>query len=620
MSVAGSRQQFNQRLSQPAYPPQSRPVAAPLSLSGNRLVRGMISPPSHQPVTSPAYRYLPQRSINLASPHSKRNEHFDVAQYSPDAKRRRTAANLPVLPVRQPQGPQSPAPSSASHRGRQSLPRLDALGLNQSSPVTVVGTPRQPFHQERLEKPLTLAPLRSAQVNKPRESETDTQAKTLEAMILSIPVLNKIKVLAKISAPFGFSPPSSPVSAGGWRRYPGKRGLLVAIDAADQTAIQQITRTISSALKDFDIRIMETPQLHRDQFVNFKSYLSLIHEYHILSEDIIAQITTPRSSSPRMNRYPEHYGEVAENASTSRRIHSRGSNPGSSDKREELMNSGTSPISPNTIPFHISSNRPDTKPSDATASSPSFSSSPKHHSHSESPSPASRHRPQMPSWQSFSFPQTQSSTFPIIILPRWQLTHTDSFACSVEIADRYSPIDHWQWGATVWRGVIGADVTVAVRASSSSAGRGGGAISGRPGSDDHSSSPASSGEGSSSIGEGNGHKQPLGSATATVAIPSGTPGAGAGAGSNTASGPNAPGNNNSIGSNSGNVGSSSTSQVQNLVDIRLEEAGAVIVKGEQDGSIAEGALRRVGFEVGEWIRGLAERWDHDPVATTGHAD
>lgn len=43
------------------------------------------------------------------------------------------------------------------------------------------------------------------------------------------------------------------------------------------------------------------------------------------------------------------------------------------------------------------------------------------------------------------------------------------------------------------------------------------------------------------------------------------------------------------------------------VEVRLEDARAVIVRGERDGGVAEGGLRRVGFEIGEWVRGWEER-------------
>lgn len=37
------------------------------------------------------------------------------------------------------------------------------------------------------------------------------------------------------------------------------------------------------------------------------------------------------------------------------------------------------------------------------------------------------------------------------------------------ITDAYSPTDHWQWVATLWRGVPGADFTVYVRSGAETA-------------------------------------------------------------------------------------------------------------------------------------------------------
>lgn len=39
------------------------------------------------------------------------------------------------------------------------------------------------------------------------------------------------------------------------------------------------------------------------------------------------------------------------------------------------------------------------------------------------------------------------------------------------------------------------------------------------------------------------------------------------------------------------------------VDIQLDEHRAVVVKIERGGIVAEGSLRRLGFEVGEYVRG-----------------
>lgn len=42
------------------------------------------------------------------------------------------------------------------------------------------------------------------------------------------------------------------------------------------------------------------------------------------------------------------------------------------------------------------------------------------------------------------------------------------------------------------------------------------------------------------------------------------------------------------------------------VEVRLADARAIIVRTGDTG-VPDGALRRVGFEVGEWIRGVGER-------------
>jgi HMG box factor len=58
---------------------------------------------------------------------------------------------------------------------------------------------------------------------------------------------------------------------------------------------------------------------------------------------------------------------------------------------------------------------------------------------------------------------------PIALLPSgFSLTLADRFACAVPIADAYAPVDHWQWMATLWRGVVGADLVVYVPSSSPS--------------------------------------------------------------------------------------------------------------------------------------------------------
>jgi hypothetical protein len=62
--------------------------------------------------------------------------------------------------------------------------------------------------------------------------------------------------------------------------------------------------------------------------------------------------------------------------------------------------------------------------------------------------------------------KNQQSPIPVALIPRgFSLTASDKFACAVSIGDKYAPVDHWQWMATMWRGVVGPDLVVYVKPS-----------------------------------------------------------------------------------------------------------------------------------------------------------
>lgn len=41
---------------------------------------------------------------------------------------------------------------------------------------------------------------------------------------------------------------------------------------------------------------------------------------------------------------------------------------------------------------------------------------------------------------------------------------SDAAAVTIPINDAYAPVDHWQWMATLWRGIVGADLVIYVKA------------------------------------------------------------------------------------------------------------------------------------------------------------
>lgn len=60
-------------------------------------------------------------------------------------------------------------------------------------------------------------------------------------------------------------------------------------------------------------------------------------------------------------------------------------------------------------------------------------------------------------------PRSAPAFMPVALVPRYQLTTADAFACSIPIEDFYGPLDHWQWMASIWRSCVGPDVTVYIR-------------------------------------------------------------------------------------------------------------------------------------------------------------
>lgn len=122
-------------------------------------------------------------------------------------------------------------------------------------------------------------------------------------------------------------------------------------------------------------------------------------------------------------------------------------------------------------------------------------------------------------------------------------------------------MDHWQWGATLWRDIIGADITVAVQAAATTA-----AAEDAPSNANENKGKDNGGAGREIEGS---HKRK---------VPSVDRGAAANGG------------------------------VEVRLEVRPEDARAVIVRGEAQGQgVARGSLRRVGFEIGEWVRGWVEK-------------
>lgn len=311
---------------------------------------------------------------------------------------------------------------------------------------------------------------------------------------MSISTPNKIRVLAKISPPLASPGPSSPKHA--------TRGFVIAVDGADAKAVSQVTACLCKVLEpSHPVRVFEGPSADKGSEVSFTAYLRTIEAYHALSQDVIAFITT----LPEKQKEKEQEIEI------------ENEKPNEEDDREEgeLSPDSISPKSTTITTAATNASSADTEMKDLPQTNPATTTTTNNNNNNDSRNDSLSQPPVLPPLPT-----------PIAILPTYQLTHTDTAASRIPIQDAYAPIDHWQWMATLWRGIVGADITVAVRERSSA---------------------AKDKDKDAEVGVKSRREEPE-------------------------------------------------------VEIRLEDARAVVVRAEK-GRVGEGGLRRVGFEVGEWVRG-----------------
>jgi hypothetical protein len=237
----------------------------------------------------------------------------------------------------------------------------------------------------------------------------DSQARSVEAMVMTIPYINKIKVLSKISPPLAPPGPTSPVQ--------NVRGAIIAVEGANYKLVAEVgsfiqeylskepeclvkmwpapaEKTKTNSISEAKMTGMDPPPI--DSLTPnspYLAYLRTIQTWHEKSDDIIKFITTVPSASAASAPSPA--------------------------------------VSPTTITLN-----PDPTPASST-------NTPSNTENTATPSPA----------------------IPIALLPHgFSLSLSDTFASTIPIVDSYAPVDHWQWMATLWRGIVGPDLTIYVKA------------------------------------------------------------------------------------------------------------------------------------------------------------
>ena len=327
---------------------------------------------------------------------------------SPDPKRRRIAYS-----------PRSPTELEHSHRVQGGPPRHDEIlhrpDLNERR-GTMVAPVQRSFHQraQHVPTPLHLQQDKSERLPSLKTGnvlDSSVQTFSIDAMVNSIQSVNKVKLLAKISPSLPPPSPASPPFA--------VRGAIIAVDGAENVAVKRVTSYLQEFLtKDVEYKVQiwnGSPPVSKS--ANFAEYLRLIRDWHWKSQQIVHHITTLPNPCPR----------------------------------------SPTPVSPKTVPVTKA-----TASSEQTLQSLSLDTAAPLLKGNLKISSLEKIETSPPTPRKTSISST-SSPVPVALIPHFQLSQTDFFASRIPISDSYAPIDHWQWMATLWRGVVGPDITIVVK-------------------------------------------------------------------------------------------------------------------------------------------------------------
>ncbi|KAI6910326.1 hypothetical protein KC334_g3489 [Hortaea werneckii] len=642
----------------PAAYPDERDDIGPLSpetkrrrFNGEHVSIGRNIPPrfASAPLVQPGTPY----------PFSHHQQHQQQQQTHPPFP------SLPPQPHPHPYQPQ-PTPSSLTTR-RESLPGLHGIGVSPSTGVGGGGglmapppPPRPPgmgYQQHRLSqghlphdhRSLTLPPLqtsgnvggrnsiaglsssssvvvgagnglgsnptaaairRSVSGNRDPSStsaaSSSSSAKMIEDVIRGMDFRYKIGILAKVAPPAAFPAPHSASSAstsakdkeGSKKEGLATRGPLIAIEGDDAEAVRELGRWLSrelgkkagggggSAEEDLEVRLVEGPLDEGPREgddeggkVGGKERKKAIIEYHLLITEWLAKsdelveslryrrampahtamagpaVATEEGDEIADKTMSEDLPAVQEKAQSERKLEEDyDDSEGSASKDEDLTSHSAQ---------NPANKTPNPSGEGATTSTSPPPNKPSHDEMGEGESmqidPPLLLPPPTLSSSSSSPTNNDHTSKPVILLPNFSLHTSTAFALRIPIDpnSQYSAPDHWQWAATQWRGVVGPDLTIYVRDSSSSGG------------------------GSSASGIG------------------GETGGTAGSG----------GRGRVVGGNGG----VEMGEEGNLFVVRRTVGGGGGGGGKRGGEVEGSVLRRLGFEVGEWVRafggsGEGEEW------------
>jgi hypothetical protein len=309
-------------------------------------------------------------------------------------------------------------------------------------------------------------------------------------MIMTIPVLGKLGTLRRIAPPIKEALPET--------LTPCVRGSIIAVEGDDRSGAEAMLVQLETYLRrndEFDVRVLTGPS-DPQPGCTLKDYLDMVSQWHEETKKMIDFVTGVDYQKIQERSESESISEERDSSSTAK-ASDGGNDPMDTDLEEGEVDE-SAPEEPN-----------EAREQDQELEKKKEEMAAAVEREARRQSAVTEH----------------SSKIPLLLVSNYILSGSNAWASMLPINDVYSPADHWAWTATLWRGIIGADLTVYVRNV-----------------EQERAEPVSAG-------------------------------AGAGAG---------------------------LSLMERKVEMK-DEVGAILVKRD-GGKVEDGAVRRVAFEVGEWVR------------------
>ncbi|KAF7952171.1 uncharacterized protein EAE97_001668 [Botrytis byssoidea] len=442
-----------QKSQQSQYQPQLGELERPRYLSqipgSGRVDSPRIGPPPQQMVRRHPY---PQPLHT----HHEQDQDIEMQSASPDFKRRRFTNDPRVYPQPSPmvystpqqgfaRNQQIPMSAGPFRNPPQPLPgpRSGAMGPPQSAPMrsTHMQQSMTPTYRNRtptFDESLRLPPLQTqlpttatTSTHRPadrdiRSESRESQARSVEAMVMTIPFWNKLNILSKISPPLAAPGPTSPAQ--------DIRGAVIAVEGMEKGLIREVGDFIRGHLEK-DANCMVRTWMTGSDARQESRDIAVDEDADTEMRDVLGVRATREKGKERIKGKEENKHEMVMDMKDLQEKEE------SSDPFVEYLST--------ICQWHRNSLQitkfiTTVPPSSPRRDNSTASSTPQSSEASQSSTPHKR--------------------TPIALIPHgYSLTLSDAYSLKLPINDSYAPIDHWQWMATLWRGIVGADLTVFVK-------------------------------------------------------------------------------------------------------------------------------------------------------------